>query len=172
MIYQYNLVQWASLNSLNSCLSMPALYNTETSTQRHSQTWWPVLAVHLKRTPSYVWMSQIGRVDSKMKLKLRMDLNQCWTKARSLPWVPSARPRGSVLPKWWRREPSSERFSKVWRDTLLQHPVKVVSRHVACLSLVSVWQCGQWTAACTTPQSSVEISTVGPVQPALVAGGL
>lgn len=68
--------------------------------------------------------------------------------------------------------PSSEPSGGVWGDAESQQAVNVASRHVACLPLVPVWQCGQWTGACATPQSSVEIYTVGPVEPAPAAGAL
>lgn len=150
---------------------MPALYNIETSTQRRSKTRWPVLALKPNRWLRLTTLSQIGRFHSKMKWKIEDGFQPVLDPGSFLTLGSIGEAKGRCSPMA-AAGPSSKTSSRVWRDARLQHPVKVVSRHVACLSLVSVWQCGQWTGACTAPQSSVEISAVGPVQPALAAGGL
>lgn len=53
-----------------------------------------------------------------------------------------------------------------WGDTESPEAVEVVSCQVTHLSLVYVWQWGRLTEACLLLQSSAEISTVGPVEPA------
>lgn len=81
MIYLNNMVSSSSVVQFKKrSLSMPPLYNTETSTD-DSQTWLPVLAVQPKRATvntlhtSHLWtMCHIGRFHSKMELKSRMDL--------------------------------------------------------------------------------------------------
>lgn len=87
--------------------------------------------------------------------------------------------RGSFITavlEWGGGGSSSEPSAAERRDAgESQHAVESVSRQVVRLPLVhlraTVWPTKP-ARACTTPQCSVEISTVGPVRPAGAAGAL